>query len=37
MNKLLIPAFACTAAVFIACGDDSSSANDSAESSSSVA
>ena len=38
MKKLLIPAFACTAAMLIACGDDSSSsANDAAESSSSVA
>ncbi|GEM_PF-1146087 len=36
MKKLLIPAFAC-AAMFTACGDDSSSANDAAESSSSVA
>lgn len=36
MKKLLIFAFACTAAMLIACGDDSSSAND-CESSSSVA
>ena len=38
MKKLLIPAFVCTAAMFIACGDDSSSASSEAvESSSSVA
>ena len=38
MKKLLIPAFACTAAMLIACGDDSSSASsEAAESSSSVA
>ena len=37
MKKFLIAAFACTAAMFTACGDDSSSANDAAESSSSVA
>ena len=38
MKKLLIPAFACIAAMLTACGDDSSSsANDAAESSSSVA
>ena len=38
MKKLLIPAFVCTAAMFTACGDDSSSANNEVvESSSSVA
>ena len=38
MNKLLIPAFVCTAAMLIACGDDSSSASsDVVESSSSIA
>ncbi len=37
MKKLLIPAFACTAAMLTACGDDSSSASSEAvESSSSV-
>ena len=37
MKKLLIPAFVCSAAMFIACGDDSSSASsEAAESSSSV-
>ncbi len=37
MKKLLISAFACTAAMLIACGDDGSSADDTTDSSSSVA